>query len=62
MQDDRVLNFVSEAEMDFSFYMLMSAVILFLVNMGFLFLSGIKFSCGFTREAEKVMDNVIILY
>ncbi|XP_022342982.2 uncharacterized protein LOC111136429 isoform X1 [Crassostrea virginica] len=62
MQDDRVLNFVSEAEMDFSFYMLMSAVILFLVNMGFLFLSGIKFSCGFTREAEKVMDNGIILY
>lgn len=62
LQEDQVLDFVSQVELDFSFYMLMSTVLLFTINLGFLFLTGIKFSCGFTREAEKVMDNGIILY
>eukprot|EP00105_Crassostrea_gigas_P030819 XP_011453273.1 PREDICTED: uncharacterized protein LOC105346416 [Crassostrea gigas] len=62
LQEDQVLDFVSQVELDFSFYMLMSTVLYFTINMGFLFLTGIKFSCGFTREAEKVMDNGIILY
>ncbi|XP_056006526.1 clarin-1-like isoform X2 [Ostrea edulis] len=60
--EDQLDDFVSDADLDFSFYMLMAAFIIFLLNLGFLFLSGIKFSCGFTREAEKVMDNGIILY
>lgn len=61
-QDEQALGFVTQVELDFSFYMLMSTVLLFTINMAFLFLTGIKFSCGFTREAEKVMDNGIILY
>lgn len=61
-QDEQALGFVTEVQLDFSFYMLMTTVLLFTINMGFLFLSGIKFSCGFTREAEKVMDNGLILY
>lgn len=42
--------------------MLMFIVFFFIINMGFLFLIGIKFLCGFIREVEKVMDNGIIFY
>ncbi|XP_062597638.1 clarin-1-like [Saccostrea cucullata] len=61
-REDQHQGFVSHADLDFSFYMLMVAVILFFLNLILLCLSGLKFSCGFTREAEKVMDNGIILY
>ncbi|KAJ8317530.1 hypothetical protein KUTeg_005434 [Tegillarca granosa] len=50
------------AYLDFSFYFVVGAVVAFVVNFVLLLLSGTKMRCSFMREAEKVMDNGIILY
>lgn len=46
----------------FSFYLLVVATVLYLVNIILLLCTGYKLKCSFSSEAEKVVDNGVILY
>ncbi|XP_033757241.1 clarin-2-like isoform X1 [Pecten maximus] len=62
--EDRLAHFSTEdnANLDYSFYLLVGATGLYLINLLLLMFSGVRLKCGFTREADKVIDNGIILY
>ncbi|XP_069140349.1 clarin-2-like isoform X1 [Argopecten irradians] len=62
--EDRIAQFSTEdnANLSYSFYLLVAATGLYLINIVILMFSGVRLKCGFTREADKVMDNGIILY
>ncbi|KAK3597743.1 hypothetical protein CHS0354_006098 [Potamilus streckersoni] len=46
----------------YSFFFVVIAMVLYLINIIILFLSGYKLRCSFGSEAEKVVDNGIILF
>lgn len=46
----------------YSFYLVLGAVILYLINIVLLIASGYQLRCSFSSEAEKVVDNGVILY
>lgn len=46
----------------YSFYLVLGAVVLYLMNIVLLVCSGYKLRCSFSSEAEKVVDNGVILY
>ena len=46
----------------YSFYLVPAAVALYLINIILLVCSGYKIKCSFSSEAEKVVDNGMILY
>ncbi|KAL4231692.1 equilibrioception [Mactra antiquata] len=46
----------------YSFYLVPGAVVLYMMNIILLICSGYKFRCSFRSEAEKVVDNGVILY
>ncbi|XP_021361201.1 clarin-2-like isoform X1 [Mizuhopecten yessoensis] len=62
--EDRLADYTTEnnTDLDYSFYLLVAATGLYFINLLFLIFSGAKLKCGFTREADKVIDNGIILY
>ncbi|XP_052772540.1 clarin-3-like [Mya arenaria] len=55
-------NFDDHTNLGYSFFLLPVAVALFFANVVCLFFSGFKFRCSFSDEAEKVVDNGMILY
>lgn len=46
----------------YSFFLVPAAAFLYLVNIILLLCSGYKLRCSFGSEAEKVVDNGMILY
>lgn len=48
--------------MGYSFYMIPCAIAMYLINIILLVCSGYKLRCSFSSEAEKVVDNGMILY
>jgi hypothetical protein len=46
----------------YSFYLVPGAVAMYLINIILLVCSGYKLKCSFSSEAEKVVDNGMILY
>lgn len=46
----------------YSFYLVPGAVAMYLLNIILLVCSGYKLRCSFSSEAEKVVDNGMILY
>ena len=61
-KEDIDTGFGSTAHLDYSFYLLVGGVGCSAFNFLLLLLSGLRMSCGCTQEAEKIMDNGIILY
>ncbi|XP_060078569.1 clarin-2-like [Ylistrum balloti] len=62
--EDRLADFTTKdnANLAYSFYLLVTATGLYFINLFLLMFSGVRLKCGFTREADKVIDNGIILY
>lgn len=46
----------------YSFFLIIGATVLYLVNIILLVCTGYKLKCSFRSEAEKVVDNGVILY
>jgi len=56
-------DFKDHTNLNYSFYLVPGAAAVFLLNVITLFMSGYKFRCSiFSSEAEKVVDNGMILY
>ena len=46
----------------YSFFLIIGATLLYLLNIVLLVCTGYKLKCSFKSEAEKVVDNGMILY
>ena len=46
----------------FSFFLVVVAALLYLIDIVLLVCTGYKLKCSFSSEAEKVVDNGMILY
>ena len=51
-----------ETNLGFSFFLVVGAALMYLVNIILLVCTGYKLKCSFSSEAEKVVDNGMILY
>ncbi|XP_052251103.1 clarin-2-like isoform X2 [Dreissena polymorpha] len=55
-------SFREYTNLGFSFYLIPGAAALYFLNVVCMFCSGYKLKCSFSDEAEKVVDNGMILY
>ncbi|KAL3864019.1 hypothetical protein ACJMK2_005731 [Sinanodonta woodiana] len=60
--DNDAFKVEATTNLGYSFFLLVIATVLYLINIIILFLSGYKLRCKFGSEAEKVVDNGIILF
>lgn len=63
IQTDRTsFDVEGHTSLGYSFFLVVGATLLYLVNIILLVCTGYKLKCSFSSEAEKVVDNGVILY
>lgn len=60
--DRNTFDVEGHTNLGYSFFLLVGATVLYLVNIILLLCTGYKLKCSFSSEAEKVVDNGMILY